>query len=317
MSIGTGRVALVTGASAGIGEAAARALLGAGFTVYGTSRRAAAGETRGGVVFLPLDVTDDVSVAGAVREVLERSGRIDVLVNNAGIGSSGASEDELRRPGPDRLRRQRLRPHPHDQGRPAPHARAEERTRHQTCRRSADSRPSPSWPAMSQSRARGRGLLRVRGPRGSRARRPDSARRALQHEHRLRGARAAGSRNGMTNAVPTRLAVATRPRATRPPETEARNIVARPVDSAIVDARAPGAPKCSVVTNVTAAGRGSGLFSTALPARRVARQPSSLAVAPTISPPLGIAAADLQSGGGAPHGSSVHRGRRPARVSTA
>ena len=93
MSIGTGRVALVTGASAGIGEAAARALLGAGFTVYGTSRRAAAGETRGGVVFLPLDVTDDVSVAGAVREVLDRSGRIDVLVNNAGIGSSGASEE--------------------------------------------------------------------------------------------------------------------------------------------------------------------------------------------------------------------------------
>jgi NAD(P)-dependent dehydrogenase (short-subunit alcohol dehydrogenase family) len=64
------------------------ALLGAGFTVYGTSRKVAAGETRGGVVFLPLDVTDDVSVAGAVREVLERSGRIDVLVNNAGVGSS-------------------------------------------------------------------------------------------------------------------------------------------------------------------------------------------------------------------------------------
>jgi short-subunit dehydrogenase len=83
----------VTGASTGIGEAGARALLRAGFTVYGTSRRAAAGETRGGVVFLPLDVTDDVSVAGAVREVLERSGRIDVLVNNAGIGSSGASEE--------------------------------------------------------------------------------------------------------------------------------------------------------------------------------------------------------------------------------
>jgi NAD(P)-dependent dehydrogenase (short-subunit alcohol dehydrogenase family) len=93
MAIGTGRVALVTGASSGIGEAAARALVGAGFTVYGTSRRAAAGETRGGVVFLPLDVTDDASVTGAVREVLERSGRIDVLVNNAGVGVAGAAEE--------------------------------------------------------------------------------------------------------------------------------------------------------------------------------------------------------------------------------
>ena len=87
------RVALVTGASSGIGEAAARALVGAGFTVYGTSRKATAGEKRGGVVFLPLDVTDDESVAGAVREVLDRSGRIDVLVNNAGLGVAGAAEE--------------------------------------------------------------------------------------------------------------------------------------------------------------------------------------------------------------------------------
>src|SRR4051794_3451346 len=93
MAPGTDQVALVTGASGGIGEAAARALVGAGFTVYGTSRKAAIGQERDGVVFLPLDVTDDASVAGAVREVLERSGRIDVLVNNAGIGSSGASEE--------------------------------------------------------------------------------------------------------------------------------------------------------------------------------------------------------------------------------
>src|SRR6266536_5863465 len=93
MSIGTGQVALVTGASAGIGEAAAHDLLDAGFTVFGTSRKAAAGENRNGIVFLPLDVTNDESVAAVVREVLERSGRIDVLVNNAGVGSSGASEE--------------------------------------------------------------------------------------------------------------------------------------------------------------------------------------------------------------------------------
>jgi NAD(P)-dependent dehydrogenase (short-subunit alcohol dehydrogenase family) len=93
MAVKTDQVALLTGASSGIGDAAAQALVGAGFTVYGTSRKAAAGEERGGVVFLPLDVTDDQSVDGAVREVLDRSGHIDVLVNNAGFGAAGAAEE--------------------------------------------------------------------------------------------------------------------------------------------------------------------------------------------------------------------------------
>src|SRR5438876_3706372 len=93
MTIETERVALVTGASSGIGEATARVLAAAGFTVYGTSRKATAGEERNGIVFLPLDVTDDDSVAAAVREVLDRSGRIDVLVNNAGLGIAGAAEE--------------------------------------------------------------------------------------------------------------------------------------------------------------------------------------------------------------------------------
>src|SRR5436190_12991982 len=93
MAAQTDQVALVTGASSGIGEAAARELLGAGFTVYGTSRKATAGEKRDGVVFLPLDVTDDESVDAAVREVLDRSGSIDVLVNNAGFGTAGAAEE--------------------------------------------------------------------------------------------------------------------------------------------------------------------------------------------------------------------------------
>jgi NAD(P)-dependent dehydrogenase (short-subunit alcohol dehydrogenase family) len=93
MAIKTEQVALVTGASSGIGAAAARELAAAGFTVYGTSRKAAAGEERDGVVFLPLDVTDDDSVAGVVRDVLDRSGRIDVLVNNAGLGIAGAAEE--------------------------------------------------------------------------------------------------------------------------------------------------------------------------------------------------------------------------------
>jgi NAD(P)-dependent dehydrogenase (short-subunit alcohol dehydrogenase family) len=89
----TGQVALVTGASSGIGEAAARELVAAGFTVYGTSRKAVAGEQRQGVTFLPLEVTDDASVAAAVGDVLARSGHIDVLVNNAGFGVTGGAEE--------------------------------------------------------------------------------------------------------------------------------------------------------------------------------------------------------------------------------
>jgi len=92
MAVESGRVALVTGASSGIGEAAAHALVSAGFTVYGTSRRATSGEKRGEVTFLPLDVTDDDSVAAAVSDVVDR-GRIDVLVNNAGFGIAGAAEE--------------------------------------------------------------------------------------------------------------------------------------------------------------------------------------------------------------------------------
>src|SRR3954453_17602686 len=93
MTIETGRVALVTGASSGIGEAAARELAAAGVTVYGTSRRAAAGEEGEGGRFLPRDAPDSDSGATAVREGTARSGRIDVLVNNAGLGIAGAAEE--------------------------------------------------------------------------------------------------------------------------------------------------------------------------------------------------------------------------------
>lgn len=86
------RVALVTGASSGIGEAAARQLMAAGFTVYGTSRRGASG-TNGAYPLLALDVTDEASVQAAVAELARREGRIDLLVNNAGIGITGAAEE--------------------------------------------------------------------------------------------------------------------------------------------------------------------------------------------------------------------------------
>lgn len=86
-------VALVTGASSGIGKAAALALVDAGFEVVGTSRRASGDARRDGVTFLDLDVASDTSVVGAVDRVIEKFGRIDVLVNNAGIGSAGAGEE--------------------------------------------------------------------------------------------------------------------------------------------------------------------------------------------------------------------------------
>ena len=82
-------VALVTGASTGIGRVTAKALQEAGFQVFGTSRRAAA-ERADGVSMLTCDVTDDTSVAKLVDEVLTKAGRIDLLVNNAGIGNASS-----------------------------------------------------------------------------------------------------------------------------------------------------------------------------------------------------------------------------------
>jgi NAD(P)-dependent dehydrogenase (short-subunit alcohol dehydrogenase family) len=86
-------VALVTGASSGIGRAAALALVDAGFAVVGTSRNAANAGPLAGVTFLDLDVADDKSVQSLVEKVIERFGRIDVLVNNAGVGAVGAGEE--------------------------------------------------------------------------------------------------------------------------------------------------------------------------------------------------------------------------------
>lgn len=87
------RVALVTGASSGIGEASARKLLAAGYTVYGTSRRGSLAGTHP-FPLLTLDVTDDASVGAAIDELLRLEGRIDILVNNAGFGVAPAAAEE-------------------------------------------------------------------------------------------------------------------------------------------------------------------------------------------------------------------------------
>lgn len=75
------RVAIVTGASSGIGLATAKILKQAGYRVFGTSRKAA-GENIGGITMLSCDVTEDGSVQRMVDEVLAQVGRIDLLVNN-------------------------------------------------------------------------------------------------------------------------------------------------------------------------------------------------------------------------------------------
>jgi len=86
-------VALVTGASSGIGKSAAIALVDAGFDVVGTGRNTSGIAPLDGVRFLDLDVTSDESVSTAVGRVIERFGRLDVLVNNAGTGAAGAAEE--------------------------------------------------------------------------------------------------------------------------------------------------------------------------------------------------------------------------------
>jgi len=88
-------VALVTGASSGIGRATALRLAALGFTVHAAARRVErmSDLANHGIHVESLDVTDDGSMVTVVDKIVSEHGRIDILVNNAGYGSYGAVED--------------------------------------------------------------------------------------------------------------------------------------------------------------------------------------------------------------------------------
>ena len=91
----TTKVALVTGASSGIGEESARLLQDAGYRVYAVARRVERMKALAdrGIEVFGMDVTQEDSITSGVERILGETGRIDVLVNNAGYGSYGSVED--------------------------------------------------------------------------------------------------------------------------------------------------------------------------------------------------------------------------------
>ena len=89
------KVALITGASSGMGKDFSLRLLDEDYIVYGVARRIERMsdiEGAGGHI-MKLDITDDSSIVATVDQIIKEQGRIDVLINNAGYGSYGAIED--------------------------------------------------------------------------------------------------------------------------------------------------------------------------------------------------------------------------------
>src|SRR4029450_10667382 len=87
------RVVLITGASSGVGQATARVLFQHSFTVFGPSRNPSSADSIPSVEMLSLDVRADDSVRACVEAVVNRCGRLDVLINNAGYELAGALEE--------------------------------------------------------------------------------------------------------------------------------------------------------------------------------------------------------------------------------
>jgi len=93
MSNTRNRVVLITGATSGIGAAAAKRLAQRGHSIYGTGRHVQEGPGNDGVRRVRMDVDDTASVDRAVASILDHAGRIDTVINNAGWGIGGAVED--------------------------------------------------------------------------------------------------------------------------------------------------------------------------------------------------------------------------------
>lgn len=87
------RVVLITGGSSGIGKSIGGYLRSKGFKVYGTTRRLASHPDFTDFELLELDVRNPGSIGSAISKLIEKEGRLDVLINNAGIGITGPIEE--------------------------------------------------------------------------------------------------------------------------------------------------------------------------------------------------------------------------------
>jgi short-subunit dehydrogenase len=85
------KVVLITGISSGLGKETATYLAEKGYRVYGSSRRTIEHDPK--VSLVNMEITDPQSVEYAVNQILQKEGQIDVLINNAGMGISGAVEE--------------------------------------------------------------------------------------------------------------------------------------------------------------------------------------------------------------------------------